>query len=157
MAGKGFLRRVAYHGVGTVLALALFGAAGAHAVTVKVSPDRATLVTLSGKPATIIVGNPTYADVAAIGDKVLVQGRNYGKTNIIVLDGQGRRLAQFDVLVVNDDPQEVALFREGQRTTYLCAPDCVQVLDTRDDKDILDDLASNISRRLGTIKLHTNQ
>ena len=153
MAGKGFLQMLTHHGAGILLALGLMGAAGAQAVTVKVTPDTAKLVNVAGKPATLIVGNPAYADVAAIEDKVLVQGRNYGKTNVIVLDKEGRRLAQFDVVVTPGQPEEMTLFRDGKRTTYLCAPDCAQMMDTRDDYDEFRRTTSRIESRAGAIRL----
>ncbi len=138
---------VAHHGAGVLLALGLMGVAGAHAVTVKVTPDTATLVNVAGKAATLIVGNPAYADVAAIGDKVLVQGRNFGKTNVIVLDTKGRRLAQFDVVVSPGHPEEMSLYRDGKRATYLCAPECAQVMDTRDDKEAFEQLTGRVNLR----------
>lgn len=131
MAGKGF-RKMARHGAGILLALGLAGAAEAWALTVQVSPDTATLVTVAGKPATLIVGNPLFADAAAIGNKILVQGRNYGKTNIIVLDAKGERLAQFDVVVAPDMRGQMIVYKEGRRYTYACNPTCARQLDTSD-------------------------
>ena len=132
MAGMGFLRKMARHGAGILLALGLAGAVEAWAVTVKVSPDTATLVHVAGKPATLIVGNPLFADAAAIGNQILVQGRNYGKTNIIVLDAKGQRLAQFDVVVAPDMKGQMIVYREGRRYTYACNPTCARQLDTSD-------------------------
>ena len=132
MAGMGFLRKMARYGAGILLALGLAGAVEAWAVTVKVSPDTATLVNVAGKPATLIVGNPLFADAAAIGNKILVQGRNYGKTNIIVLDAKGQRLAQFDVVVAPDMQGQMIVYREGRRYTYACNPICARQLDTSD-------------------------
>ena len=140
MAGKGFLRVVAHHGAGMLLALGLMGAAtAAQAATVKVAPDKATLVTVAGKPATLIVGNPLYADAAAIGNKILVQGRNYGTTNVIVLDAKGRQLAHFDVVVAPAKlTGQMIVYKEGRRYTYACNPTCARQLDTSDNpEDVL--------------------
>ena len=132
MAGRGFLRVVAHHGAGVLLALGLMGAAAAQAATVKVAPDKATLISVAGKPATLIVGNPLYADAAAIGNKILVQGRNYGTTNVIVLDMKGRQLAEFDVVVSPDMKGQMIVYKEGRRYTYACNPTCARQLDTSD-------------------------
>ena len=147
MAGKGFLRKVARHGASILLALGLTGAVEAWAVTVKVSPDTATLVNVAGKPATLIVGNPLFADAAAIGNKILVQGRNYGKTNIIVLDAKGRRLAQFDVVVSPDMKGQMIVYREGRRYTYACNPTCARQLDTSDTIEEVLLLGKALSKR----------
>lgn len=147
MAGTKILHRLAQRGAGILLALGLTGAGIAQAVTVKVTPDTATLVNLAGKPATLIVGNPAFADVAAIGNKVLVQGRNYGKTNVIVLDAEGRRLAQFDVVVSAETSGQMIVYRGSSRRTYVCKPACAAQLDTTDDPAHIKKLAKSISKR----------
>ncbi len=144
-------------GLGALLALGVAGAGTAHAVDVKVQPDMAEVVTISGQPATVVVGNPLYADVVVVGNKILVQGRNYGKTNVIVLDVDGNKLARFNVVVSNRPEEEIELFKQGQRFTYLCAPDCGQVLDANGGKTIVEDLGARIQLRESIIKGSTDK
>ena len=56
--------------------------------------DQATLMRLPEKVSTIVVGNPLIADVAVqSGGLVVVTGKGYGSTNLIVLDRAGTVLA----------------------------------------------------------------
>jgi len=88
--GRSILRVLAHHGIGVVIALGIMGAvAGAQAATVKIKPDEVKIVRLSERPATVVVGNPLYADVMVVGNQILVQGQNYGKTSVIVMNNDG--------------------------------------------------------------------
>src|ERR1700720_3514817 len=77
-----------------VLALALASApamrgAGA-AETLTVVLDQAQIMQLPDRVGTIIIGNPLIADVALqAGGNVVVTGKGYGSTNLIVLDPAG--------------------------------------------------------------------
>src|SRR6185436_2194480 len=52
--------------------------------------DQATIMKLPEKVSTIVVGNPLIADVAVqSGGLVVVTGKGYGSTNLIVLDRSG--------------------------------------------------------------------
>src|SRR6476469_403071 len=53
---------------------------------VTIYTDQAKILQLTGKPGTIVVGNPSIADVTVQGDRVVLMGRSYGVTNIIILD-----------------------------------------------------------------------
>jgi hypothetical protein len=151
--GRSILRVLAHHGIGAVIALGLVGAvAGAHATTVKVKPDEATMVRLAERPATVVVGNPLYADVIVVGDKVLVQGHNYGKTNVIVMNSDGRKIAAFDVVVTGGQKEHIVVFRGGKRTTMLCAPDCNEVADTANDSKSMENYAKKVQMREAIIK-----
>lgn len=158
VAGKKSIFHIALHyAAGVALALGLLNMATAEAVEVKVKPDLAKLVAVAGQPAAVVIGNPAYAEVAvAAGNKLLVQGRNPGKTNVIVLDVDGNRLAEFDVVVSGLKEEEVALYRQGTRATYVCAPECSQVLNVDDSKKVLEDVSSRISTREGIIKMGVN-
>ena len=151
------LKAMVQAGASALLALGAMGVLSAHAVEVKVQPDMAEIVTVSGRPSTVVVGNPLYADVVVVGNKILVQGRNYGKTNVIVLDVDGNRLARFDVVVSNRPEEEIELFKQGVRTTHLCAPECGQVINSNDDKKMVEDLGSRIQMRETIIKEATSK
>ena len=57
--------------------------------------DQATLMKLPEKVSTIVVGNPLIADVAVqSGGLVVVTGKGYGTTNLIVLDRTGTVLME---------------------------------------------------------------
>ena len=68
-------------------AVAAFGAAPVRADTVTVPVDRARVMKLPERVATIIIGNPLIADAALQSGGVLViTGKGYGTTNMLALD-----------------------------------------------------------------------
>ena len=67
------------------------------AETLDITLDQATLMKLPDKVATIVVGNPMIADVAVqSGGLVVVTGKGFGSTNLIVLDRAGAVLLERD-------------------------------------------------------------
>jgi len=113
------------------LALCLFGSAfalphpAAAAETLTVTVDQATVMKLPEKVATIVVGNPLIADVAVqSGGLVVVTGKGYGSTNLIVLDRAGAVLMERSVVVRGARDQSVQVYRGVERETYSCTPDC---------------------------------
>jgi len=62
--------------------------------------DQATIMKLPEKVSTIVIGNPLIADVAVqSGGLVVVTGKGYGTTNLIVLDRTGGVLMERSVVV----------------------------------------------------------
>jgi hypothetical protein len=107
-------------------ALALCASAGAAlaaaggAMTVDLHESRR--VALAGPAASVVVDDPTVADVAmADAHSVLVIGRGYGATRITVTDGRGHTLLASLVTVVSPDHGRVTLTRGGVSTDYGCA------------------------------------
>jgi len=87
--------------------------------------DKATILKLPEKVATIVVGNPLIADVAVqSGGLVVVTGKGYGSTNIIVLDRSGTVLMERTIVVRGPSDQTVAVYRGMERETYSCTPTC---------------------------------
>jgi hypothetical protein len=87
--------------------------------------DQATLMKLPEKVATIVIGNPTIADVAVqSGGLVVVTGKGYGTTNLIVLDRAGSVLMERQIIVRGASNGAVSVYRGVERETYSCTPDC---------------------------------
>ena len=110
-----------------ILIAATFGLAPLPALAgtaVNVMQDQAKMVSLTGEAATIVVGNPTIADVTTQGTTVFLHGRSFGTTNVIVLDAEGNQLAQLDVTVSRGGSSGVNIFRAGAKYSYGCAPLC---------------------------------
>jgi Flp pilus assembly secretin CpaC len=113
------------------LALCLFGLAFAvpgqssAADTLTVTVDQASIMKLPEKVATIVVGNPLIADVAVqSGGLVVVTGKGFGSTNLIVLDRSGAVLMERSIVVRGATDQSVQVYRGVERETYSCTPDC---------------------------------
>ena len=87
--------------------------------------DQATIMRLPEKVSTIVVGNPLIADVAVqSGGLVVVTGKGYGATNLIVLDRAGAVLMERQVVVRGASDQTVSVYRGTERETYSCTPNC---------------------------------
>jgi hypothetical protein len=87
--------------------------------------DRATLLKLPEKVATIVIGNPAIADVAVqSGGLVVVTGKGYGSTNLIALDRAGVVLLERSIVVRGPNSGTIAVYRGAERETYSCTPDC---------------------------------
>ncbi len=134
-------------GMGLLGFLALAGATGmvtnaqAAGATVKVPVDQARVVELAGEPGTIVVGNPGIADVSLRnGNLLIVQGKSYGTTNIIVLTRDGEQIANMDVLVQAGNKHALSVYTSAGRMSYRCHPFCESELNAGDNKDYFDQI-----------------
>lgn len=100
---------------------------------VTILADQAKIIEVSGPPGTVVVGNPSIADVSVQNQRVVLMGRNYGTTNIIILDRDGKQLAALDVTVQMTDKNAVSVYKAARRMTLTCAPNCEQPLQVGDD------------------------
>lgn len=109
-----------------VVASLLAGAAHAEPETVNVQLDRATILRLPSKVATIVIGNPAVADGSLqTGGLLVVTGKGYGATNLLALDRQGDTLAEYTVSVSGPaENDKVVIYRGVERETWSCAPKC---------------------------------
>lgn len=120
---------------GLAFAAALLSLAGPAfaANDVTIYADQAKIIHVTGQPGTVVVGNPYIADVTVQGERVVLMGRNYGVTNVIILDREGKQLAALDVTVQITDNNAVHVFKAGGRMSLACAPVCEQTLQVGDD------------------------
>lgn len=106
-------------------AAAALMSAPALANDLSVTIDQTKMVQLSAGATTIVVGNPSIADVAMQdADTALVTGKSFGTTNIIAIDSEGRQVANVRVVVAANSDRTVTLMRGNQQITLSCAPRC---------------------------------
>lgn len=87
--------------------------------------DQAKLVKVPEQVATIVVGNPLIADVSLQpGGTMIVTGKGYGSTNLIVMNRAGEILEEHSILVEGSSDKLVTVFRGTERETYSCTPVC---------------------------------
>ncbi|MEO1189338.1 MAG: pilus assembly protein N-terminal domain-containing protein [Pseudomonadota bacterium] len=100
--------------------------------------DRAELLRLNGAVETIVIGNPVIADAAVYDQSTLVlTGKAFGETNIIVLDSMGNILREAEIRV--GQPNDVVVVNRGaSQTTYSCAPHCSRTLRIGDNAEGFD-------------------
>jgi hypothetical protein len=137
-----------------VLAVALASALGMReagaAETVTVVLDQAQIMTLPERVGTIIIGNPLIADVALqAGGTMVVTGKGYGSTNIIVLDRAGATVMSKTIQVVG--PRDaVVVYRGVERESYSCAPTCERRITLGDAPPYFDATLSQAGARSNT-------
>ena len=93
--------------------------------TIAVNVDQAKLVRLTGKVATIVVGNPMIADVTLQpGGIIVVTGKGYGATNFIAMDRAGEVLVDRQIQVEGPTEELVTVYRGVERESWSCTPVC---------------------------------
>ncbi|HEY2658556.1 MAG TPA: pilus assembly protein N-terminal domain-containing protein [Caulobacteraceae bacterium] len=110
------------------LSLALAFAAGgalaaSGAMTIEINDSQR--VGLYGAAANIIVSDPAVADVSLVDSRsVVINGRGFGATHVVVLDGNGRALFDRRVTVIAPQEGRVTLYRGPAASEFSCAPRC---------------------------------
>ena len=103
--------------------------------SINVGADHARIVSVAGTPSAVVVGNPMFADVSVQQGVIIVHGRNFGATNVIVLDVDGNQLAAFDVNVTSTGDRNISVFKAGHAFSSVCAPLCQYTLETGEDQE----------------------
>ena len=105
--------------------------APANATPVTVEVDQSQLVMLTTDPATVVVGNPSIADISLNGKQMFLHGHSFGETNIMVFDASGNKIINYYVSVAHHTDNQVTIFAASarhldgiDRYTYTCAPNC---------------------------------
>lgn len=125
-------------------------AAKASEDTVLVAVDRAKVVRLHQPAQTVIVGNPSIADALVQSRQMLVvTGKSFGVTNLIVLDTNGNTVEELTLHVRGGDDGIVTVQRGATRLSYSCAPDCERTLVLGDTPESYETLNQQILNRLG--------
>jgi Flp pilus assembly secretin CpaC len=102
---------------------------------IAVSLDQAKLLKLPAGTETIIVGNPSIADVSIQRNNVIViTGRAPGRTNFIALDSNGTIISESMVSVSASVGHALVVQRGLDRSTYHCAPNCLPSVTLGDDE-----------------------
>ena len=111
-----------------LLVLALIAAVTptwALGASVAVNIDQASRITLGHPAHDVIVGNPGIADVTLLdGRHLLVTGKSYGVTNLVVTDQAGRTMLSRQIIVGSPSVGEVSLHRGMEVADFACSPRC---------------------------------
>ncbi|HEY8275872.1 MAG TPA: pilus assembly protein N-terminal domain-containing protein [Methyloceanibacter sp.] len=117
---------------------------------IDITLDEAKLIRLERPVAEIIVGNPSIADVAVQSGKLLVvTGKSYGRTNVIVIDADGKEIINKNLSVEAPRTGLVTIYRSTIPFSYYCAPNCVSALVIGDFPDQFKDIAEQIKTKQG--------
>ncbi|MBZ0215524.1 MAG: pilus assembly protein N-terminal domain-containing protein [Fimbriimonadaceae bacterium] len=99
------------------------------AETMLIHVDQARILRLDHPASTIVIGNPMIADAAVQDEQMLViTGKSYGTTNLIVLDRDGHEILSTDLEVRYTASSQVTIQRGIDRYSYSCSPSCEPTL-----------------------------
>ena len=130
----------------------LLAAAPAHAESelISVDADQARILRMPPGASTIVIGNPLIADATLQGGNILVlTGKGYGTTNLLVLDRGGRVILDRMVLVETPKSNDlVVVYRGTKRESYSCSPECGPRLTLGDDVEFFDLAQSQSGKRI---------
>jgi Flp pilus assembly secretin CpaC len=123
-------------------------AARAGEKAIEVELDYARVVKIPPGAQTMVIGNPLIADVTMLRNNQLmvVTGKSFGTTNLIVLDATGAQVGESTITVVHPN-DKLVVYRGPHRESYSCTPDCMAAVDLGDDHNYMQET-------IGSIKLH---
>ncbi|MDO1580648.1 pilus assembly protein N-terminal domain-containing protein [Rhizobium oryzicola] len=107
-------------------------AAEADGNLLRVYMNQARILRLDRPVSKVIVGNSSVAD-ATVADPttIVLTGRAFGTTNLVLLDAKGNAIADERILVSIDEGNTVRVFRQTERTVLSCTPNCEQHADLK--------------------------
>jgi len=123
---------------GMLMAAALMSSAAPAAAEQKVITiysDQAKVLPIKGEPKIAIVGNPMYTDAKIDQGLLVLQGRHFGTTNVVVIDANGKELADYQVTVQQTPHARVTVYQAGGPVTFTCGHSCETTLEVGDSLD----------------------
>ncbi|MCY0092952.1 pilus assembly protein N-terminal domain-containing protein [Hoeflea sp. J2-29] len=115
------------------LALATMSALPAHAAddVIRVFMDHARILKLDRTISKVIIGNSDVADVTVSDPQTIVlTGKSYGTTNLVILDQEGAAIVDERILVSVDEANTLRVFKQTSRSVYSCSPSCEEHVPT---------------------------
>ena len=136
-----------------LLPLAMAAAPSALAAeALSVTIDQAKVMHISRPADVVIIGNPGIAD-ATIQDQqtLIITGRSFGQTNLIVLDSTGKAIAEEMLSVQPANDGVVTMYKTADkritRETFSCTPDCSPTLSIGDAETAFNRSNTQITQR----------
>jgi Flp pilus assembly secretin CpaC len=121
---KGLVLKTLSAALPGVLAILAASPAGADP-GIEVEMNQAKIVKLARPADTIVIGNPAIAD-ASVQDAstIVLTGKGFGVTNLVVLGTDGNPIVDEQVTVVRQTASSVRIYRRAQVQTLSCTPYC---------------------------------
>jgi Flp pilus assembly secretin CpaC len=112
--------------------------------------DQSQLLRLPRPASEIIIGNPAIADISIqAGNLLVVTGKTFGITNIIVLDAERNVMQEQRVLVRRDEAKVVNLQRGTHRQSYNCTPQCNPSITIGDEPTYFETISKASEKKIG--------
>ena len=140
-------------GVLSLLCFFLFTGVGGSGpetfLEIRVDMDYARLVKMPAGARSLVLGNPAIADATLLrdGGLLVVSGKSFGATNLIILDKTGRQVLETLVSVVPAQDKLVVFRGVDRRESFACDPLCVRAIDAGDDPQ-------HVTQSVGVYKAH---
>ncbi len=127
---------------------ALMSSQASAGTSLVVQMDQSQLMQLASDPGSIIICNPSIADVSLNGRQLFIHGHSFGETNLMIFDAAGKKIGDYDVTVSHDTENQLSLFignatKGSNRYTYSCAPNCEQNMMVGDDPTTMQQILAN--------------
>jgi Flp pilus assembly secretin CpaC len=122
--------------------------------TIYVDLDYARILRLPEGAQTLVIGNPLIADVTMLKNNrlMVVTGKSFGATNLIILDNSGTQVGESTITVVPPNDKLVVM-RGPHRESYWCNPDCAPAVDLGDDHAYMNETIAAIKNHEGALTL----
>lgn len=135
-------------GAGAMVSTMLVVDIAKAAESIEVTVDHAKVMRVSKPASTIIIGNPGIAD-ATVQDSttLIITGKSYGVTNMIILDEDGQPIADTLLTVRAEAVNAVTVYRRTDRVTYSCSPNCERSLALGDDSSSFGEVQNQVQQR----------
>lgn len=148
---KDTLRRLSIGSLaGAGLTLALLAVPATHALAddLIVDYDQVQLLRLPEPAGDIIIGNSGIAEINVQSKDVLVvTGKSFGVTNMIVLNRKGQIILNQKVMVRAAEGGVVTVNRGGETETFNCLPKCEPIVKLGDNAKVMDGLISAVNKK----------
>ncbi|MCV9962296.1 pilus assembly protein N-terminal domain-containing protein [Pararhizobium sp. BT-229] len=87
--------------------------------------NHARVLKLDRPVSKVIIGNSDVADATVADSKTIVlTGRSFGTTNLVILDNDGNAIVDERILVSIDEGNTVRVFKQTIRSVLSCTPNC---------------------------------
>jgi hypothetical protein len=118
--------------------------------TVRIEVDYARIVRMPEGAQTLVIGNPLIADITMLKNSrlMVVTGKSFGTTNLIVLDRAGQQVGESLITVVPAQ-DKLVVYRGGHRESLSCSPHCARAVDMADDQQYM-------NNTIETVRAHDN-
>jgi Flp pilus assembly secretin CpaC len=118
-------RRIAIAAFGMAIAALSPLSAIANEDVIRVFMDHARILKLDRTVSKVIIGNAGVADVTVADPRTIVlTGKSYGTTNLVILDQDGEAIVDERILVSVDEANTLRVFKQTSRSVYSCSPSC---------------------------------
>ncbi len=140
-----------------IIGTASLVSAAATKDTLLVEVDQAKILHLEEPAHTVVIGNPAIADALVQSrDMLIVTGKSFGVTNLIILDADGGTVEDLLLHVRGDENGIITVQRGPARQSYSCAPYCERTLVVGDTAESYEVLNTQIESRLGLAEGQAN-